>query len=125
MKNDIPAPSPPDAGRMSEEPWTLCAQCGPDVKVDEDGCCVTCGCDALQVHGKGNPYAAARRAREENERLREALEKIATSHQAYNDPEVTKQGDCSYQIGVVDGHRCAATVARAALAALRALKEKP
>ena len=25
---------------------TLCGQCGFDVKVDEDGCCVTCGADA-------------------------------------------------------------------------------
>ena len=27
--------------------WTNCPDCGPDVQVDEDGCCATCGVDAL------------------------------------------------------------------------------
>jgi len=26
---------------------TLCPECGPDVHVDEDGCCVNCGADAV------------------------------------------------------------------------------
>jgi len=32
---------------MTDDNWTgsWCPQCGPDVKVDEDGCCVHCGCD--------------------------------------------------------------------------------
>jgi len=25
---------------------TLCPQCGPDVPIDDDGCCIACGCDA-------------------------------------------------------------------------------
>ena len=34
---------------MSEQAWTgsWCPQCGPDVSVDEDGCCLMCGCDAV------------------------------------------------------------------------------
>lgn len=31
--------------------WTECFDCGVDVKVDEDGCCATCGLDALR-YGK-------------------------------------------------------------------------
>lgn len=27
--------------------WTACPECGPNVRVDEDGCCVSCGVDAL------------------------------------------------------------------------------
>lgn len=26
---------------------SLCVECGPDVKVDEDGCCITCGNGAM------------------------------------------------------------------------------
>jgi len=25
---------------------TFCPQCGPRPRIDEDGCCATCGCDA-------------------------------------------------------------------------------
>lgn len=25
---------------------TFCVQCGPNVAIDEDGCCATCGADA-------------------------------------------------------------------------------
>lgn len=35
---------------------TLCPHCGPDVHVDEDGCCATCGCDAM---GQGVDAARA------------------------------------------------------------------
>jgi hypothetical protein len=31
--------------------WTECVQCGPDVKVDEDGCCNGCGTEAVR-YGK-------------------------------------------------------------------------
>lgn len=27
--------------------WTNCAECGPDISVDEDGCCLMCGRDAV------------------------------------------------------------------------------
>ena len=48
--------------------------------------------------------------RDERDRLRSALERISTEHCAY-------KTDCNspYDIGVVDGHRCAATIAKAAL----------
>lgn len=46
------------------------------------------------------------------EGLIEALERIATEHVSYD------EAHGQYGIGVVDGHRCAATVARAALAAI-------
>ena len=47
---------------------------------------------------------------DERDRLRCALERISTEHCTY-------KTDCNspYDIGVVDGHRCAATIARAAL----------
>lgn len=34
---------------FSQEEWrgTLCPECGPSVPVDEDGCCTTCGIDAM------------------------------------------------------------------------------
>lgn len=29
---------------LEREPWySLCVECGPNVNIDEDGCCVTCG----------------------------------------------------------------------------------
>jgi hypothetical protein len=31
---------------MSEQ-GSYCLECGPDVRVDEDGCCSTCGRDAM------------------------------------------------------------------------------
>lgn len=55
--------------------------------------------------------AAEARVRE----LTEALERVATEHQNYDIRPgliVSEQ----YQIGVVDGHRCAASIARAVLA---------
>lgn len=31
-----------------KEPWhSLCVECGPNVKLDEDGCCGTCGGSAV------------------------------------------------------------------------------
>jgi hypothetical protein len=38
---------------------TLCPQCGPNVGVDEDGCCTTCGADAT---GPGVEYAESLRS---------------------------------------------------------------
>jgi hypothetical protein len=43
-----------------------------------------------------------------------ALEKICTEHQSYDSGESGQYG-----IGVVDGHRCAANIARAAREAIR------
>ena len=45
----------------------------------------------------------------ENAQLREALEDIA------NHPHSTYSSVSQYDIGVVDGHRCAASIARAVL----------
>ena len=39
---------------------TWCPQCGPDVRVDEDGCCALCGADAM---GAGADEADRLRAR--------------------------------------------------------------
>jgi hypothetical protein len=47
------------------------------------------------------------------ERLREALGRIRDEHQNYDDPKIYTGN--SYGVGVVDGHRCAALIARAAL----------
>lgn len=38
--------------------WTDCAECGPDVKVDEDGCCLLCGREAV-FYGR-DPEEASR-----------------------------------------------------------------
>ena len=48
--------------------------------------------------------------------LVDALTKIRDTHQAYYDPA---NGEGQYGIGVTDGHRCAAQIARAALAKFR------
>ena len=37
-------------GHLAEERVrTLCPECGPNVKIDEDGCCTACGCDVAEV----------------------------------------------------------------------------
>ena len=79
----------------------------------------TCGLDATLASNSGAKaaavLAAARaerdEARDEAGVLRLALEKIATMHHDYGSGEGGQYG-----IGVVDGHRCAGDVARAALA---------
>jgi hypothetical protein len=106
-----PAPAPSETCATNFEPWTLCAQCGPRADVDEDGCCTSCGSDALQNWGP-DPTLALRAAcaakdREierhvamhealarkrdaaeaERERLRGALEEIAV-------PLVKHDGKC-------------------------------
>lgn len=45
---------------MSDENWSgsWCPQCGPDVSIDEDGCCAICGADAT---GEGAERALALR----------------------------------------------------------------
>ena len=53
--------------------------------------------------------------RKERDTLRAALTRITTEHCAYK-LDSNRQYDI-YDIGVVDGHRCAASLARAALAA--------
>jgi hypothetical protein len=46
VETDAPPPEP--AAQAEPVPLgTWCAQCGPDVRVDEDGCCVTCGGEAM------------------------------------------------------------------------------
>lgn len=52
---------------------------------------------------------------EQLKQAHDALKRIATEHQAYDDPGVP---DGNYGIGVVDGHRCAAKIARAAIEAV-------
>ena len=58
---------------MCEENWTgsWCAQCGPNVKVDEDGCCISCG---LQAIGDGAEEALT--AARERDALRERVEAL-------------------------------------------------
>jgi hypothetical protein len=45
-----------------------CPQCGPINVVDEDGCCVTCGCDAL-----GEGATTALLALEDSKRLGQVI----------------------------------------------------
>ena len=44
-----PIEAPISEPQKEPDGWTgsWCPQCGPNVKVDEDGCCVTCGCTAV------------------------------------------------------------------------------
>lgn len=60
-------------------------------------------------------FAEIRRRLERLEKCEAALKRIATEHISYDDPAVAGQGQ--YSIGVTDGHRCAANVARSALEA--------
>ena len=32
---------------MSDREATFCPECGPDVEIDEEGCCLTCGATAV------------------------------------------------------------------------------
>ena len=43
---------------MSDE-MTFCVHCGPNIKIDDDGCCSSCGADA---YGKGIEYIESLRA---------------------------------------------------------------
>jgi hypothetical protein len=54
---------------------TWCPECGPDVKVDEDGCCTMCGCTAMGVGVECVGFMAKERdrLRTDNERLRDRL----------------------------------------------------
>lgn len=51
---------------------SLCPECGPDVAVDEDGCCVTCGATSTGawIAGRNRSYDAAYRDPVAWERLR-------------------------------------------------------
>lgn len=51
-------------------------------------------------------------------RLRGALEEIATAHQSYHEGPALDASSGTYDTGVVDGHRCAAKIARRALEGL-------
>ena len=35
------------ANTKRTEVWTLCVECGPNVRTDEDGCCAMCGATAV------------------------------------------------------------------------------
>lgn len=41
---------------LSERVQSFCVECGPNVRVDEDGCCVTCGCQAVGDALPGRMY---------------------------------------------------------------------
>lgn len=41
---------------MAEHSCSWCPSCGPDVAIDEDGCCAMCGADAV---GEGADYAGS------------------------------------------------------------------
>jgi len=55
----------------SETLYTWCAECGPNVSIDEDGCCKMCGRDAI---GEGIDYIA--KTLEENRQLRARVEEL-------------------------------------------------
>lgn len=57
---------------MIDDPATWCPGCGPSVRVDEDGCCLTCGATAM-----GEGAVEALRLRLELETCHAALREIA------------------------------------------------
>jgi hypothetical protein len=59
---------------MASDPMTLCPQCGAGVSVDEDGCCVSCGCVAA---GPGIMVALDAARAEERERCAAVCERVA------------------------------------------------
>jgi hypothetical protein len=62
---------------MASDPMTLCPQCGPGVSVDEDGCCVSCGCVAV---GPGIMVALDAARAEEREASARECELYAAVH---------------------------------------------
>jgi uncharacterized Zn finger protein (UPF0148 family) len=50
---------------------TWCPQCGPDVHIDEDGCCAMCGADAA-----GDGVDEAHKHRRAAQKAQKALERI-------------------------------------------------
>jgi len=65
---------------MTEENWTgsWCAQCGPNVLVDEDGCCSACGSQAV-----GDGAEAALAAAGERDALRERVDALTGAATVY------------------------------------------
>lgn len=66
---------------MSEESFTrsLCVMCGPDVSVDEDGCCATCGASCLGEYAEtllSERDALKARVAELEEALRSLLDSL-------------------------------------------------
>ncbi len=63
---------------FGQEEWrgTLCPECGPSVRVDEDGCCSTCGIDAM-----GLGVETAWLWKEQRDAWREAMVKANSCHQ--------------------------------------------
>ena len=45
--------------RVELREWFRCSACGDGVRVDEDGCCVTCGRDATVRGGKDGVFCAS------------------------------------------------------------------
>lgn len=61
---------------VSRDPvWTNCPECGPNVKVDEDGCCLGCGRDAVFYGHRRQEELVTLRA--ENTGLRKSVLEMA------------------------------------------------
>jgi len=76
---------------------TWCPQCGPSAAVDEDGCCLICGCDAV-----GEGADAAHEDRRKAEALDALEKKIAEMSTAAAEAWRESHGS-SYLEGKFDG----------------------
>ncbi len=69
---------------MADKRPTLCVECGPDVSIDEDGCCVTCGNGATGVWLDNHPWASLD-AHKEIDRLRKLNDDWCANAKAHLD----------------------------------------
>ena len=91
---------------------TWCAQCGPDVRVDPDGCCATCGSDAVG-YGANEAHRLAARVAELEARLRMAYDEADRLRARVAEAEARYHSD-------VDGAIAARRVAERRVAELEA-----
>lgn len=65
---------------MSDREATFCPQCGPDVDIDEEGCCLTCGATAVgsAVRDIASLQAVLDAVRADCERAKEVAGRMAS-----------------------------------------------
>lgn len=79
---------------------TFCVECGPNVKVDEDGCCVTCGGNAMGRWAE-RAVGAIEKCADYRRRIRLASRQL----NQFNEPEVGSNSDLADAFKTLDLRR--------------------